>query len=232
MIPGLSSICHWTVTHTAAPIGLKVTTHERWESVCCSLSPGLAHSLSFQPPSCPFLPSIVEKCSYPVKILFLHSFQRSLVLPTAHIFLWLPGAYLWVKLPEANVIPFLLSIAFQSLHKWLASQLLLSSRESTGGFLHGKSISTAEGLRSSLKHDSWDVPPGKLVLSVEVSGAKLSGCSVFWMTVLIARLKKRKQEEWFIEWCVHFKKQQVTTHVWNMWKRPDPWPHRAYSLEK
>lgn len=104
------------ITHTEAPVRLKVMTCERWESVCCSLSPDLDHSLSFQSLSCLFLPNIVEKYSYPMNSLFLHSLQRSLILPMARIFFWLPGTYLWVKLPEANVMLFLLSIASQSLH--------------------------------------------------------------------------------------------------------------------
>lgn len=226
MIPGLSPIYHWTVTHAEAPIRLKVMTQKRWESVCCSLSPGFAHSLSFQSLSCPFSPSIVEQCPYPVNILFLHSLQRSLILPMAHIFLWLSGTYLWGKLPEANVILFLLSIAFQILHKWLASQLLLS-RESTGGFY----MERAERLGNSLKHDSQDVHPGKFVLSMEMNGGKLSDCSVFWIIVLMSELKKREvkgndplsyvfiQSALCLHSCLRYR------------KRLDPWPHGAYSLE-
>lgn len=77
------------------------------------------------------------KSSNPMNILPLRV-QRSLLFPTAHdIFVWLSGTYLWVKAPEANAIPFLLSIVFQSLLEWLTSQLLLSGRESTGRF-HGE----------------------------------------------------------------------------------------------
>lgn len=103
-----------------------------------------------------FLPSTVEKCPYPASIFFLYSLQRSLILPMAHdIFLWLSGTYLWVQLPEANVILLLLSIVFQSLHKWLASQLLLSSRENTGGFYMERAF--------QLQRDSitlWSTFPG------------------------------------------------------------------------
>lgn len=74
------------------------------------------------------------KSSNPLNILLLR-LQRSPLLPTVHdIFLWLSGTNLWGKTPEANAIPSLLSIVFQSLHKWLTSQLPLSSRKSTGRF--------------------------------------------------------------------------------------------------
>lgn len=160
MIPGLSSICHWTVTHTAAPIGLKVMTHERCESVCCSLSPGLAHSLSFQP-ELPFLLKHSGKVLLPREDPFPAFFSET-VLPTAHIFH--SGAYSLSKTARSKCHPFSFINSLSEFAQVTCFQLLLSSRESTGGFLHGKSISTAEGLRSSLKHDSWDVPPGKLVL--------------------------------------------------------------------
>lgn len=118
----------------------------------CKMRVSLLQSVSWPLPPTPMhsssylwailLPITGERCAYPVNILLLYSLQRALTLPMAHdIFLWLPGTYLWVKQPEANVILLLLSVVFQGLHKWLASQLLLSSRESAGRFYMERAFS-------------------------------------------------------------------------------------------
>lgn len=129
----------------------------------------------------------------PVNSLFLQSLRRSLMLPMAHdIFLWLSDTHLWVKLPEANVILFLLSIVSQSLHKRLVSQLL-SSRESTGGFYMEGAFQHRE--TPPLCNPSPGVQPQKLVLSMEMKEWQVE---LLRATVLISWLNKRRMTCWIM----------------------------------
>ena len=172
-------------------------TYGRWEFVFCRFSPGLTHQARFLLLSVfelPFPAKHRGKVLLPVNSLFPHSLRRSCMLPMDRdIFLRLSGMSLWVKLPEANVILFLLSIIFQSLRKWLASWLLLSSRESSGGFYMEGAFQLQRNPTALRNPNPGCSAPGSE--AGKGRGGKRSSCSLLWVTILISWLKKRRERK-------------------------------------
>ena len=195
MIPGLSSVYHWTVCNSHRSSS-KARGHDTRE-MRVSLLQSVSWPWPFTLLSVFELPFLAKHSG---KVLLPHEYPfptfSSEISHISH------GSYLSLtsrhtplsKTARSKCHPFsfissLSEFALVTYFSTAAEQYREHRR-----ILHGKSISTAERLRNSLKHDSWDMQPGKLVWSMEMNGVKFSSCSLFWMTVLISGLQKRKEE--------------------------------------